>query len=376
MPALNTLSAHPELNAGITTRLDELVELARDELGNDLQSVLLGGSLARGEAFGVVDEGRLRLLSDLDLYFVTSGGEGALVRRIGDWAQADDFLVTRPDVAVIPDSFFAESPDAMPTHQLAHAHRILWGEAVEIVPAAQVDAQDAAQLLFNRFVEACDPELGDGLAYYMHRTKEFIDAPMAWLGSVGEYTPERRRQVERVRELGAAWSSTCMEHLDAALNHWVACLRAREKGVVDRRELEMLAGVAGPRDDWHDWTGGFAMALLTGEGIGALHTIMRDGLDRMAMREAIRRWLHRETLPRRLRRARRWSGIAPTSVTSWRRHGVGGCGPDRIFAAACLRYHGVESWMLPLDGLTAEPTESGAELHALWLRWIQGRDDD
>ena len=51
------LSASADLDANIVTRLDQVVELARAELGDSLQTILLGGSLARGEAFGVDDGG-------------------------------------------------------------------------------------------------------------------------------------------------------------------------------------------------------------------------------------------------------------------------------------------------------------------------------
>jgi hypothetical protein len=373
------LSADPDLHAGIVSRLDDLVDLAREELGDALQSVLLGGSLARGEAFGVRDRGELRLLSDLDLYFVSDADGSSLLRRVHEYAEGDEFLVVRPDAAVVPPTFFIDAPDAMPTHQLAHAHVILFGAPVTIASAedtrgnAVVDPDDAAALLFNRFVESLDPALGDDLPALMHRTKVFIDAPMAWLGSVGAYTPDRHAQIERFRAIGLQWHSTCAEHFDGALNHWVACLKARERGVVDREELEGLASASGTT--WYDWTGGFAMALLTGGGIATIHDVMRDGLDLEALRFASMQWLKRKGWVTRLRRARQWQGIAPESVTSWRRHGPGGTGPDRIFAAACLRYHGVADWTGPLEDLTRQPLADGAALHALWWRWIQGRED-
>lgn len=373
------LSADPDLHAGIASRLDDLVTFAREELGDALQCVLLGGSLARGEAFGVWDRGELRLLSDLDLYIVTESDATRLIRRVMDWAANDPFLVTRPDVAVVPAGFFAQAPDAMPTHQLAHAHLVLWGSNVEIrgardgSGAAKVDPDDAAALLFNRFVESLDPSL-DELSRLMHRTKEFIDAPMAWLGAVGEYTPDRHAQIERFRAIGLQWHSTSAEHFDGSLNHWAACLKAREKGVVEREDLEALASARGTT--WSDWTGGFAMALLTGGGIAAVHDVMRDGLDPATLRRAVHDWLRRRGWVSRLRRARQWQGIAPATVTSWRQHGAGGTGPDRIFGAACLRYHDVPAWTEPLAGLTHEPIDDPAALHALWWKWIQGRAGD
>lgn len=382
MLAQPPLSANPELHAGIAKRLDDIVELARAELGDKLKTVLLGGSLARGEALGVSEGLGLRLLSDLDMYFVADG-EGANLRQaINRYFGEDEFLVAPPDVAVVPLSFFADSASAMPTHQLAHAHRVLWGEPVQIRGARaadgrpDVDSRDAGELLFNRFVESLDPRMEEDLPRLMHRTKEFIDAPMAWLGSIGEYTPDRVLQIQRMRELCSGWERAASERLEQALQHWAACLRARDEGVVDRARLEQLAGESGGYPAWQDWTGGLAMALLTGGGTAVLESSLRDGLDRPGLDEACRGWLRREPLVARLRRARRWSSIAPGEVTGWRSHGFGGSGPDRIFAAACLRYHGLDDWASPLAALTHEPLTDPADVHALWWRWIQGRDDD
>ena len=110
------LSASPDLDAGIATRLDQVVELARAQLGDSLQTVLLGGSLARGEAFGVDDAGTLRLLSDLDLYFVVTPGSSAaeLPEKIRAWASVDSFLVAPPDVAVVGPEYFFEARESMP----------------------------------------------------------------------------------------------------------------------------------------------------------------------------------------------------------------------------------------------------------------------
>ena len=46
MLAQSPLSADPDLHAGIATRLDDIVAIARDELGDSLKTILLGGSLA------------------------------------------------------------------------------------------------------------------------------------------------------------------------------------------------------------------------------------------------------------------------------------------------------------------------------------------
>jgi hypothetical protein len=383
------LSASPELDARIAARLDQVVELAHAELGDSLQTILLGGSLARGEAFGVDDEGTLRLLSDLDLYFVVKpgGSPAELPERIRVWAAADSFLVAPPDLAVVGPEYFSEARESMPTHQLAHAHRVLWGDAVQIKPAragdgsASVDPEDAGQLLFNRFVESLDPALDDphALAALVHRTKQFIDAPMAWLASIGEYSPNRRRQVERLRVICGNWAGPEKSRLEGFLQHWSGCLEARETGVVSRVSLERLARVDGDTLPegvaWEDWTGGFAMAIAGG-GLAELRRNLGAGLDRESLHHHLEGWLRREPFGPRLRRARRWGSVAPARVSPWWRHGFGGSGPDRIFAAACLRYHGLERWTEPVELLLRDPLNQPAELYALWREWIQGRSDE
>jgi hypothetical protein len=383
------LSASPDLDAGIATRLDQVVELARAQLGDSLQTVLLGGSLARGEAFGVDDAGTLRLLSDLDLYFVVRPGSSAaeLPEKIRAWASVDSFLVAPPDVAVVGPEYFFEARESMPTHQLAHAHRVLWGDPVQISPArasdgsAAVDPEDAGQLLFNRFVESLDPALDDphALAALVHRTKQFIDAPMAWLASVGDYSPRRRHQIERLREICGDWADPEKSRLEGSLQHWSDCLEARETGVVSRVSLESLARVDGDNlpggATWEDWTGGFAMAIAGGD-LAELRQCLGPGLDRESLQHCLAVWVRREPFGPRLRRARRWCSVAPARISPWWRHGFGGSGPDRIFASACLRYHGLERWTDPVTSLLCEPMNEPAELYALWREWIQGRSDE
>jgi len=383
------LSASRDLDRGIATRLDQVVELARTELGDSLQTILLGGSLARGEAFGVEDQGNLRLLSDLDLYFVVGPGRSAkeLEGKLRAWAARDPFLVAPPDVAVVRPGYFSEARESMPTHQLAHAHRVLWGDPVEITPArttdgsASVDPEDAGQLLFNRFVESLDPTLDDrhSLAGLAHRTKQFIDAPMAWLAAIGDYSPDRRHQLEQMRESCGDWAGSEKSRLDGCLQHWSDCLEARETGVVSRASLEALACWGGDSlpggAAWEDWTGGFAMAITAG-GMAALRQSLGSGLDPGSMQRCLADWLRRERVGRRLRRARRWCSVAPAHVSPWWRHGFGGSGPDRIFAAACLHYHGLPGWTEPLAPLLRDPMNAPADLYALWREWIQGRSDE
>lgn len=390
MLAQAPFSASPELHAGIQPRLDQVVDIARETLGDALRSVILGGSLARGRAFGVDDGGELRLLSDLDLYFVTEPVReaGALRRRLRSWVEADPFLVSGADVAVVGIDYFGEARAAMPTHQLAHAHRVLWGAPVEITGAlepdgrARVDATDAAQLLFNRCVEALDPRLSDAhsLPALVHCTKRYIDAPMAWLAARGDYAPDRRDQIRALTALTAGWAGVARERLDGALEHWSACLDARDAGVVDRASLESLARVDGQPlpggARWEDWTGGFAGSLYDAGKIDALHRSLESSLDPARLAAAGRRWLRREPVFARLRRARRWCSVAPSTVLPWWCHGAGGSGPDRIFAAATLCVHGVDAWADPLAGLVREPLRGPGDVHALWWRWIQGRDDE
>jgi predicted nucleotidyltransferase len=385
------LSASPDLHAGIQSRLEAVVQLACEVVGDRLRSVVLGGSLARGRAFGVEESGELRLLSDLDLYVVADDGTDARVlrRRISDWARSDAFLTAPPDVAVVGPDYFGDDRDAMPTHQLAHGHRVLWGEAVDISGArdsggqARVDPEDAARLLFNRCVEALDPALSDpdSLTALVHRTKQFIDAPMAWLAARGRYNPDRREQLREFTELGRQWRSAAGERLDGALEHWAACLDARDAGVIGRARLERLAGRSGGAlpggASWMDWTGGFARSLFSGGDEAALWETLDGGLDRTALKTASVSWLKRESALVRLRRSRRWCSVAPPTVSPWWRHAIGGSGPDRIFAAAVLRLHGVEDWTQPLAGLgRGWSVQKPDQLHALWWRWIQGRDDE
>ena len=383
-------SASPDLHAGIQTRLDEVVAIARESLGDALRSVVLGGSLACGRAFGVDDAGELRLLSDLDLYFVAEPQDGVarLRKRLGEWVASDPFFASPADVAVVDSSYFGQSRTSMPTHQLAHANRLLWGAPVEISGArdaggrSRVDATDAAQLLLNRCVEALDRRLEDprSLPALVHRTKQFIDAPMAWLAATGRYSPDRREQIRVLDGLAKAWDGPGRQRFEGAVEHWTACLDARDAGVVGRERLEALAR---PENDllpggaaWSAWTGGFAVALLGDGGLETLRASLGSSLDRELLAGASRRWLRREPVLQRLRRARRWCSVAPPGISPWWRHGTGGCGPDRIFAAAALRVHGAREWGEPLAGLVPGRTLTPGELHALWWRWIQGRDDD
>lgn len=382
MLAQAPLSAHSGLHAAIESRLRQAVAIARDAVGTDLRSIVLGGSVARGQAFGVDDGGALRLLSDLDLYCVADRVDraGDLRRAVQEWTEADPFFVSPADVALVEPSWFGHADRAMPIHQLAHAHRVLWGEPIRIEPARsrdgspEVDASNAAELLLNRCVEALDPRLGEpgGLLDLVHLTKRFIDAPMAWLGARGWYTPDRRAQIRQWAELLEGEEALRTEQMSLAMDHWAACLDARDLGVVNRERLQSLAAAS----DWPEWTGGFALSLLEDAGPQSVGDALKNGLDHQRLRQACYTWLHREPWSSRLRRARRWCSVAPAEVGPWWRHGMGGTGPDRIFAAAVLCFHGVEGWDGPVRELTRPAVDTPAALHALWWHWIQGRDDE
>ena len=83
-----------------------------------------------------------------------------------------------------------------------------------------------------------------------------------------------------------------------------------------------------------------------------------------------------------LREARQWENLGPAPVSPWYRHGSSGSAPERVQMACALRFGGMNSWHLPLEGLI--PREEMAKrlphrgeeldlwLGRLWSGWVMG----
>lgn len=385
-PPARMLAEGDPLGAPLRRALDQAMGLLRDRLDDSLHAVVLTGSLARGEG-ATVDTGQgPRMLSDLDLYVLVADPDrvdAAALRSDLARSLADAVGPVVVDLGVVAPDHFARLGTKLPARQMSFGAQALletgrpWERPAEVAPDSRipVDRDDALRLLQNRMGEGLLRRSGplDDLRRF-HAWKITWDAPLAFLAAAGGYHPDRTTQWARLRTLADAYDVTRAWWAEGH-RRLEAMWAARAAGPISRSTLEELAG------DLQAWVWPFLRAtivLATDPGADAARALDRavdagpprgdDTADQL-------RWLRRRGLARTLREARRWAGEGPDTVTPWWRHGAGGTGPDRILAAASLRWGGAEGWARPLAGLHVPPPGDANPdrwLGETWSDWITG----
>jgi hypothetical protein len=185
-------------------------------LGSDrIRSVVVGGSLARGEGAVLWKENeRIEVLADLDLYVVASkdafvdslcDAGAALARRLADGELP-------ADVGVTTTRTLATLPATIANLSLAAEGRVVWGDGDVLRAARRVDPReiprsDALNLMLNRAAEelsalraaARDPESARAARNVFRRgAKTVADLGLAVLMMRGDHTTTYRGRGKRV----------------------------------------------------------------------------------------------------------------------------------------------------------------------------------
>ncbi len=219
--AVRSMSSNPDQI--LTAFAERIAGYALETLGrDDILSIFIAGSVARGQIAAFEDSGFTEIYSDIDMYIVVSDRVDleASRRKIREFAagvprEAHEFRIfPAPDVGVYSRALLDAQQVRPGTVEIKSAHRVLWGG--EDIPggcgrfsAAAIHPTEGLYLLENRLAEMAESGVGSihdgdaGYRRYVHYTllKSWQDLLSAALIVLGRYNESR---TERMRMLGGA----------------------------------------------------------------------------------------------------------------------------------------------------------------------------
>jgi len=252
-----TTSASPRGDRAIKSLIEQSVERIVSSLGADLlTSVILTGAMSRGEGSALErEDGRITVLSDLDLYLVVNSETDLEPLRERVWSLARTFREDVPrdemassfDLAPVRVEDIASVRPEIGTVDLRNRGRVVWGRNVlsNLPPldAASIHAQDAVTLVFNRIAEELlyYPGMGESdeeMRLY-HSAKTGADLALAILALLGEYRPTYRERAETLQEIWPRpemeWLRHRVPNLPERIASWTAYKLIPDHGVLEER---------------------------------------------------------------------------------------------------------------------------------------------
>lgn len=386
------LTGHGERRLLLVALLDDLVDELRAQLAGDLQSVVLSGSLARGDASTLGrNGGGFLLLSDIDLFAVVGAKRSIDGSRLRGRCEARGVATAGLDVACVAPNYFVELGDGLADLQLRQHAVEIWSSSVpwpgipDAGPMAAVDPDDALALLQNRAGEMLWSEQRFSVeSSDLRRCYRFFrlasDAALSFLAVFGPPPLGRAECHAGLRELletvpcPAPWIMAwdAVAKLDRALVSGTLSAPEFESAVTKLRDgalqellqclyLAALSRCARPR--------------VEAEASASLHaaTHRRAG----QLEDMTRQWLRRLPPHERLRRARRWAPLARSAKPEWWRYGWGGIGPERVRAGVTVSVLYEDDALLrllcePLLGVLEGPEALRGAAAELWQQWMLG----
>jgi hypothetical protein len=267
----------------------ECARLIADRIGGGaIEAIFLCGSLAAGDETVIMEEGRIVLLSDVDLVVVLKRLEDLLAwgpRRaeLGEACEAlmpDVCFAGRVDVGVMLPEDLARLPARPGVYDMRERGKVLKGNAkildrIPRFPPSDITVRESIILVENRIVTLIDsrperPVAGDMDRYarWYRVARAYTDIAAASLSIAGMYVPgyaERRDLIraEVTRDTGGLLAKLVSGDALRAIDRWTrfkldpatetALLRsepaARRRA---RGEGEELAGLARPRERLED----------------------------------------------------------------------------------------------------------------------------
>ena len=188
--------------------------------GNRVISLVVTGSVARGEATVVNSGNGWKLLGDAEFLIVVQQTSETLDARCADTVKRESEMKLRSqgievsiDLAVVRVSYFKKLPPYIFSYELRVCGRVISGNpsVLELIPkftARDISREDAWRLLCNRMIEQLEfvadlerspAELTPRLHYAT--VKLYLDMATSYLAFIGSYAPTYRERADRLSKL-------------------------------------------------------------------------------------------------------------------------------------------------------------------------------
>ena len=292
----------------------ETVAVVRHRLGEQVQALVLAGSLARNEATFVEKADGWRLLGDAEMFVVLPkrvphsppellkslcGEITARTSRSG--------LQCEVTLSAVHPSFFQRLTPHIFAYELRTSGQVLMGDpqVLSLIPAfgpSEIPCEDAWRLLCNRMVEHLEvvSEAPDATREptrrWLYRTaKLYLDMATSYLVFVGFYQPSYRMRAQKLSALAARAEEDSPFPLGPFAQRVAACTELKLLG--DQRRLEALFS----RDGWQEVWGeaaNYARLLWRWE---LLRLCGYEPQSVLSDRALLRQWMQLQPLSRRLR---------------------------------------------------------------------------
>jgi hypothetical protein len=222
-PALAPERTSRRTKAWKTLICEETVGRCAQAYGDDLQAVVLTGSLARNEATLVEVSSSCHVLGDADFLLLfreraplpTNSAVETISRSV-ERALDERGVDCHVTLSAVHPAYLRKLGREIYAYELRVSGQVLWGDPtlLSLVPtfaASEISREDAWRLLCNRMIEQI--EAVDGLvdtprapssriAY--PTVKLYLDMATSYLVFAGAYEPTYRRRAERLKALAGA----------------------------------------------------------------------------------------------------------------------------------------------------------------------------
>ncbi|MGC1809669.1 MAG: hypothetical protein WA721_06975 [Candidatus Binataceae bacterium] len=311
MNACASITSTPFFAVGFDTHIaDTIAELSTAAFPDGLRSVVLTGSLARGEGTWIREDACVRLAGDADVFAIFDGRAALpsaecvtqLQNLIEDRLRREGVEAHIGLSPVRSDYLRRLQPNIFSYELTTHA-KVVWGDQniLKLAPAftaADIPLEDGVRLLMNRMIElleaVCevDPPVTNAPAVRYRAIKLQLDMATSYLLFQRNYVPTYRGRAARLSELAAEPSNTAPIPLPRFAKTVLEATRCKLSEFIEMREFADLDTLI---DDAHSlWR--WELECLT--GTSASDTDLLD------------RWIVAEPIPARMRG---WAGVAMRS---------------------------------------------------------------
>lgn len=221
------ITADREITQGPSAQAADVIcaavaESAAAAFGDQLRGVILIGSMGRGEATVVSENGSPKVLGDAEFLLVfneesTLPHQAAIERasQVAEERITKQGVTVKLDLAAVHARHLRQMPPSIYTYEVKVQGKVVWGDPaiLSLIPdfhASDIPYEDAWRLLCNRMIEVLEAAgettvTADGLPPVLHyRTvKLYQDMATSFLVFSGCYEPAYRSRAERLSRMAA-----------------------------------------------------------------------------------------------------------------------------------------------------------------------------